>query len=97
VLYLRLIDPGRTESNSNGANRVRRDRSMSVVNVAAAEPTRQREKVDRTILMTAPAASRSATLTKDDYQYGFSDPEQYSFKSRRGLDADVVRQISAHK
>jgi len=50
---------------------------MSVVNVAAAEPTRQREKVDRTILMTAPAAARSATLTKDDYQYGFSDPEQY--------------------
>src|SRR5579859_6945812 len=47
--------------------------------------------------MTAPAAPRSATLTKDDYQFGFSDPEQYSYKSRRGLDADVVRQISAHK
>jgi hypothetical protein len=28
---------------------------------------------------------------------GFSDPEQYSFKSRRGLDRDVVQQISAHK
>ncbi len=34
-------------------------------------------------------ATRTAALTKD-YQYGFSDPEQYSFKSRRGLDRDVV-------
>jgi Fe-S cluster assembly protein SufB len=47
--------------------------------------------------MTASAVPRTATLTKDDYQFGFSDPEQYSYKSRRGLDADVVRQISAHK
>src|SRR5579864_1317444 len=65
--------------------------------VAAAPPARQREKVDKSIPMTAPAVPRTATLTKDDYQFGFSDPEQYSYKSRRGLDADVVRQISAHK
>jgi len=39
---------------------------------------------------------RTAALTKD-YQYGFSDPEHSSFKSRRGLDRDVVAQISAHK
>ncbi len=32
-----------------------------------------------------------------EYQYGFSDPETYVFKSRKGLDADVVRQISAMK
>lgn len=32
-----------------------------------------------------------------DYQYGFSDPETYVFKSRKGLDEDVVRQISAMK
>ena len=32
-----------------------------------------------------------------EYQYGFSDPETSVFKSRRGLDADVVRQISAMK
>lgn len=32
-----------------------------------------------------------------DYRYGFSDPETFVFKSRRGLDADVVRQISAMK
>lgn len=46
--------------------------------------------------MTTSALSRTAALTKD-YQHGFSDPEQYSFKSRRGLDRDVVEQISAHK
>ncbi len=32
-----------------------------------------------------------------DYKFGFSDPENYVFKSRKGLDADIVRQISAMK
>ena len=32
-----------------------------------------------------------------EYQYGFSDPEKPVFKTRRGLDADIVREISAHK
>jgi Fe-S cluster assembly protein SufB len=32
-----------------------------------------------------------------EYQYGFSDPETYVFKSKRGLDIDVVRNISAMK
>ena len=32
-----------------------------------------------------------------EYQYGFSDPETYVFKSHKGLDEDVVRQISALK
>lgn len=32
-----------------------------------------------------------------EYKYGFSDPETYVFKSRKGLDHDVVRQISAMK
>jgi Fe-S cluster assembly protein SufB len=32
-----------------------------------------------------------------DYRFGFSDPDHSVFKSRRGLDADVVRQISAMK
>lgn len=32
-----------------------------------------------------------------DYRYGFSDPDTSVFKSRRGLDADVVRQISEMK
>ncbi len=33
----------------------------------------------------------------DEYQYGFSDPEQFVFKSRRGLDIEVVRDISRMK
>lgn len=31
------------------------------------------------------------------YQYGFRDPENYVFKSRKGLDEEVVRQISGMK
>jgi len=32
-----------------------------------------------------------------DYKYGFNDPDTFVFRSRRGLDQDVVRQISAMK
>jgi Fe-S cluster assembly protein SufB len=32
-----------------------------------------------------------------EYQYGFSDPETYVFKSRKGLDRTVVEQISQMK
>jgi len=32
-----------------------------------------------------------------EYQYGFSDPETYVFKSRKGLDRHVVEQISSMK
>jgi Fe-S cluster assembly protein SufB len=32
-----------------------------------------------------------------DYQYGFKDPETYVFKSRKGLDREIVEQISAMK
>jgi Fe-S cluster assembly protein SufB len=32
-----------------------------------------------------------------DYKYGFHDPEQYVFKSQRGLTPEVVAQISEHK
>jgi Fe-S cluster assembly protein SufB len=32
-----------------------------------------------------------------DYQYGFHDPETYVFKSKRGLDREVVEQISTMK
>jgi len=41
-------------------------------------------------------AVKAADLSKD-YKYGFSDPEQYAFKSRRGLDREIVEQISAYK
>ena len=30
----------------------------------------------------------------DEYQYGFSQPENYVFKSRKGIDEAVVREIS---
>ena len=32
-----------------------------------------------------------------EYQYGFSDPETFVFKSGKGLNDEVVRQISAMK
>ena len=33
-----------------------------------------------------------------DYQYGFHDPtDQYVFTSRKGLDAEIVSQISEMK
>jgi Fe-S cluster assembly protein SufB len=32
-----------------------------------------------------------------EYRYGFSDPETYVFKSHKGLDQEIVRQISAMK
>ncbi len=41
-------------------------------------------------------AVKAQDLTKD-YKYGFSDPEKYAFKSRRGLDHEIVRQISEYK
>ncbi len=37
-----------------------------------------------------------ANLGKD-YEYGFTDPDMSSFKSRKGLDEEVIRQISAFK
>ncbi len=32
-----------------------------------------------------------------EYRFGFHDPENYVFKSRKGLDREVVEQISAYK
>ncbi len=32
-----------------------------------------------------------------DYRYGFRDPETYVFKSQKGLNQEVVEQISAMK
>src|SRR3989338_10223091 len=36
-------------------------------------------------------------LQVTNYKYGFSKPENYVFKSRRGLDKSVVEQISSMK
>ncbi|HUD20268.1 MAG TPA: Fe-S cluster assembly protein SufB [Patescibacteria group bacterium] len=37
------------------------------------------------------------TIIDDTYKYGFHKKENYVFKSKRGLDNDVVRNISWHK
>ena len=42
-------------------------------------------------------APETAQVDIGEYQYGFSSPETPVFKTRAGLDADVVREISAHK
>lgn len=39
----------------------------------------------------------NGVVVPNDYKYGFSKPENYVFKSRRGLDKSVVEQISAMK
>ena len=43
--------------------------------------------------------SSDATMLEGigEYKYGFSDPETYVFKSRKGLDKDIVEQISLMK
>jgi Fe-S cluster assembly protein SufB len=43
--------------------------------------------------------SEDAKILEDigQYKYGFHDPENYFFKSRRGLDREIVEQISAMK
>ncbi len=42
-------------------------------------------------------APETAQVDIGEYQYGFSSPETPVFKTRAGLDEDVVREISAHK
>lgn len=41
--------------------------------------------------------SNGAVLPTTDYKYGFSKPENYVFKSRKGLDRRVVERISSMK
>jgi len=38
-----------------------------------------------------------AELELDEYKYGFVTEDKPVFKSRKGLDEEIVRQISAHK
>lgn len=40
---------------------------------------------------------RTKPIITTDYKYGFSDPEAPIFKTRKGLDEEVVRQISYQK
>ena len=37
------------------------------------------------------------TAPVEDYKYGFSNPEDYVFKAEKGLNEDIVRQISEMK
>ena len=37
------------------------------------------------------------TDLKSDYQYGWSQPENYVFKARKGLDHEIIDQISTMK
>ncbi len=47
--------------------------------------------------MVSETQSTHAQLGSDDYRYGFSVPENYVFKSRKGIDEKIVREISAMK
>jgi len=38
--------------------------------------------------------SETFNVNLDEYKYGFSVPENYAFKARKGLDEDIVREIS---
>src|SRR5579883_1431302 len=43
------------------------------------------------------AVTNPLGIDLDQYQYGFHDPEHYAFKSRKGLDRDIVETISHMK
>jgi hypothetical protein len=44
-----------------------------------------------------PVNESVAALNLDEYKYGFSDEVEYVFRSRKGLDESVVREISARR
>jgi len=49
-------------------------------------------------IMPATDTDRQALdSVKDDYKYGWSQPENYVFKARKGLDHEIVEQISRMK
>ncbi|MCC7353146.1 MAG: Fe-S cluster assembly protein SufB [Anaerolineae bacterium] len=39
-------------------------------------------------------STQMVEATKKEYQYGFHDPEKYTFKARKGLDKEIVEEIS---
>jgi len=43
------------------------------------------------------AVTNPLGIDLDQYKYGFHDPEQYAFKSRKGLDREIVEMISHMK
>ncbi|BDG61488.1 Fe-S cluster assembly protein SufB [Caldinitratiruptor microaerophilus] len=42
-------------------------------------------------------AKEALEILGTEYKYGFRDPEQFVFKTRKGLDREIVEQISRHK
>jgi Fe-S cluster assembly protein SufB len=44
-----------------------------------------------------PTNESVAALNLDEYKYGFRDEENYVYKSRKGLDEEIVREISSQK
>jgi Fe-S cluster assembly protein SufB len=47
--------------------------------------------------LTEEESALSGVRTSYEEKYGFRDPEKYTFKSQKGLNADIVRQISHMK
>src|SRR6201993_3785903 len=43
------------------------------------------------------AVTNPLGIDLDQYKYGFRDPEEYAFKSRKGLDLEIVEMISHMK
>jgi Fe-S cluster assembly protein SufB len=41
--------------------------------------------------------STHKNILKEDYKYGFKDPEKFAFKTGKGLNEDIIRQISKLK
>ena len=47
--------------------------------------------------MARETETTSVAVPGDGYRYGFSMPENYAFKSRKGLDEQIVKEISGMK
>ena len=41
--------------------------------------------------------TQTQPIINDSYKYGFHEPENYSFKSKKGLSQEVVKAISGYK
>jgi Fe-S cluster assembly protein SufB len=47
--------------------------------------------------MNKPSDTEEFLREQSEYRFGFKDPEQYVFKARKGLDVEIVKQISQMK
>ena len=54
--------------------------------------SREKQEQNRGIdIMVSETKPVDVALGSDNYRYGFSMPENYAFKSRKGIDETVVR------